>query len=260
MKQTTERKGKKRLALLLLLIAFIIILGATVAFFSDFITAQITATAGTLRLEGGEITGNQHFQRPGVEGGPFINHSYAIVDGLIANLNPGDIIELNTGVQNVGNKSAWVRNIVNLTIGTNHANVVPEAEGRFELFQFPATTSTADALTAIRTRVLTNRIAVSGTTGGFPGTGQIGTPIIMNGTGTAAEEEEGGLAPNQSMRLFLYFVPTVGTDVDSNRFQGSEIALTIRTEAMQFRNNPTPTWLPVSTQTVRTVPVAPVTP
>ena len=232
-RQTTKRNNTTKLALLLLLIAFIVILGASLAFFSDIITGGITGTTGTLDIRQVGTTGmTRWWTRAATPGGAVTEHSSTHTT-TIGNLNPGDIVELGFVVENVGNKSAWLRDQVVFTMMENHMGEVPPA-GQFSLF--PAGTDSADIrsgaavpLTVITdTDIVTGYVTLTTTT----------TPIIINGTGANAEEEaEATAGPTFSRGVVLYFHPTA-----TNVFQDTDISLEIMTQAMQFRNNPTPNW------------------
>ncbi len=77
------------------------IVGIGYAYFSDTITGNGTATAGTL-----DIAGTISLQQNGE----------AIDGSTIANLNPGDVIGVNAGsITNNGSKSAWIRAVMEFT-------------------------------------------------------------------------------------------------------------------------------------------------
>jgi len=221
------------------LIAFIVIVGASLAFFSDFVTGGITGTAGTLDLSvTTPVATTRHWTRAATPGGTVTEHNDS-PGTTISNLNPGDIVEISYGVSNVGNKSAWMRNQVVLTIGTNHANVQPTTTGMFELYA--AGTSRED----IRSGAARSTTALLATSTNTSFTFN-STPIIINGTGAVgvAEIEPEGVTGAQNIGFLLHFRPTAG-----NEFQQVSVEYTVTTQAMQFRNNPNPNWADVVSNT-----------
>jgi len=89
-----------------------VIVGVGYAYFSDVITGSGTATAGTL-----DISGTVGLTQNGS----------AVVGTTINNLNPGDVIGIDTGtVTNNGTKSAWIRAVLEFTAISSSLNT---AEG-----------------------------------------------------------------------------------------------------------------------------------
>ena len=225
----TERKSRKKAAILLLLLALIISIGASVAFFSDFVTGVLTGRAGTLDLRSTTVQATRYWTN--TEGpqsdGPHTS---------IANLNPGDIVRIRFDVYNVGNKSAWLRDRVTLAIGRNHANVQPATSGMFELY--PSTVTPAQ----IRAGTAGTPLATATNTGfTFESTHQ----IINGAVGSPGREVETGtnvVEGNVAREYFLYFRPEAG-----NEYQQISLSFEIRTQAMQYRNNPTPNWSDITT-------------
>ncbi|MCL2384076.1 MAG: BspA family leucine-rich repeat surface protein, partial [Oscillospiraceae bacterium] len=221
-----KKENKNKVAVLLLFISMFIILGASFAFFSDFVAGLLTGRTGTLDINA-TVTGRQHFTRSTGE------YYYPIIDGQILNLNPGDIIEINFDVWNEGNKSAWLRDRVNFIIGTNHADEQPTTGGMFELYSLDAT------IDQIRNNDAEDYLLTIATNTGFV----FESPhlIINGGTGIdGVREVETGenVACGPITRgYFLFFRPEAG-----NEYQQINLSFEIRTEAMQFRNNPNPIW------------------
>ncbi|MCL2354445.1 MAG: hypothetical protein FWC68_00850 [Oscillospiraceae bacterium] len=234
--ETTKSKNKRKLALLLLLIAFCIIIGSTLAFFSDFVTGTMIAQTGTLDLRTTGLTSQRWWTNTAGE-------QNDTPGATIANLNPGDIVHVNLPVTNAGNKSAHLRNVVTLTAGENHADVQMNPAGVFEIFA-PGTDLDITRA-AIRAGTATP-LTTTAVTNGFQVTT---TPIILNGTGTAAETETGGVDGPVNAGFFIRFVPQTGAT--ANTWQDTDLTLAVRTEGIQYRNNPAAT---VNWSNVTTVP------
>jgi len=233
-KERSERNKKNRIAILLLLLAFIIILGASVAYFSDFVTGAITGTTGTLDLEVGTITITRHYTVKGASGDEEKTdvYTYNVGDTIptITNLNPGDILEVSYPVTNAGNKSAWIKDLVTLTVGENYEGVEPKTEA-FEIYAGAATNAdirtNTPAVKATALSIGTNATNVMNYESGN---------TIINGTGTGAEVEGTGVN-NKTATYKLYFNSSA-----TNKYQQTDINFTMKTQAIQYRNNTAASW------------------
>jgi len=228
--ETTKKKNSKTIifAVLLFLLAIVLLIEWQFAFFSDFVSTNITGTAGTLDLTSSSVTATRYYMQGGTEGSD--------TGTTIANLNPGDIVDVSYTVLNEGNKSAWTRDVLTLTLGANYTGVtIPPVSGAFELYPSTATNANIRAGTAtpLITATVTNgfQYATDGST-------------IINGTGTGAETETGGQTGPIAVSYKLYFKPTAG-----NEYQQVAITYEVKTQAMQYRNNPTPDWNDIVTTT-----------
>lgn len=199
---TTEKSKTSRrfiAGIFLLVSAFAIIIGAAFAFFSDKIEGDITVTAGTLN-----IAGTTSY---------YVNGSATAVTS-VPNFNPGDVVVAKTTVTNTGNKSAWVRNRVDLT-GIDAA-----------ISPYIKVYAGEKTLAAITLNPSTDLIASGAAT----------TPVILNGVGSSAESEAGGLT-SYDAAITVFFDTTA-----VNAAQGKAVAVKTLVEAMQYRNNPSPSW------------------
>jgi len=230
--EKNTRKGKRNIiiALLLILLACIIIIGFTLAFFSDFVTGGTTATAGTLDLVAGTTSITRYYTKNGTESSDS--------GTTIANLNPGDIIEVDMSVTNAGNKSAWLKEFLTITLGENYAGNIPDTTGldwtnavdAFEIYPASATNASIRDGTAVP--ITTDVTATNTVLALEPASGT----TIINGTGAGAETETGGVSSFTS-DYKIYF-----NAASNNEYQGISLSVVDKVEAMQFRNNPTPVW------------------
>jgi hypothetical protein len=185
-KQPDNKKGdnKNRKAILGfagLFVAIAIIAGGMYAYFSDVITGSGSATAGTL-----DITGDYEFYQYVDTNGDGVQDAgeltlISTVDGggnpTVNNLNPGDIIVVQAAVENEGNKSAWLRNVIDF--GSIDAGIAPFIKV-YEGTQTLASISAATGLVEI------------------PTSGGVSTsaPVIINGgSGTNDETEAQASTP-----------------------------------------------------------------
>jgi len=211
MSKTKEKKENRKILVgfLFLFTAVCLVGGTLFAYFSDYISGTGTVTAGTL-----DITGNYQY---------YVNGSGTAVTS-IANFNPGDVVVVKATVTNTGNKSAWVRDIIDF--GTLDAGIAPY----IKLYEGEKT------LAGITGAPTTDLLTLTA--------GKYTTPVrIIDGTGTGAETETGSdaIGANTYNVTFTIYFDTVAT----NSAQGKSVNFTSKTEAVQYRNNPTPAWTPL---------------
>jgi len=227
MKREKENgKNKKLLSLLLLLVSFGIVIVGAVSYFSDYITGTGTATAGTLNLsseEGFEV---------------YVNGVLSATTS-IENLNPGDVVVIKGVFKNDGNKSAWLRTAIDFT--STNANKFPDFN-YIKVYQGSYADYTALEADSSKVEVVLTANKASS------------APVVINGTGTGKEEETnvsaGGTVPNATTIIAsgaaytseytIYFDKAA-----TNAYQGKVLDFSVRAEAMQYRNNATPTWTPL---------------
>lgn len=217
-KKEEKRKDKKALIAFLFIFAAVgIIISSAFAFFSDVITGSGTATTGTL-----DITGAYQF---------YLNGSTTPTTN-VNNFNPGDVLVTKANISNQGNKSAWVRDLIDFgTIDANIAPFISIYSGEKTLAQITANPS-ADIL------VLTGGKASS-------------AARIIDGSGSGAETETatGAIGGSSYSAAYTIYFNTTAT----NEAQGKAINFSAVTQALQYRNNTT---TPTETQwdTVVTAP------
>lgn len=204
------RKGRKRLVgIAAIATAGALVAGLGFAFFSDSLTFGGSATAGTLDLR---TTGLDVYQN-GVKDD----------DGVIDNLNPGDVIDVKGTVTNAGSKSAWVRSVIDVKAGS--------AIGQY-LYVY------ADG--ADQATLLAGGPGAGG--GVLVNSGLTGQPsevVVLNGTGDGAEVEttpELGVG-QVDVDMTVYFAKEA-----LNVAQGETVTVSGTVQALQYRNNPSPDW------------------
>ena len=234
-KDRTKKSNSNKIAILLLLIAFIIITGAALAYFSDFVTGQASGVTGTLDLRATGTTILRHYQQGGAEATPDNAAS-------ITNLNPGDIIEIKYSLSNEGNKSAWIRDLVTFTAGENHADrqlTLAEIKAAFVLY--PESATIADIRSGGATAI---PLTTTDITNGISFNTESEEDIINGKVGsTGVETEATGVNGPIATGYKLYFKPDAG-----NVYQNTKnINFSVKTQAMQYRNNETVNWGDVTT-------------
>ncbi|MDR1970273.1 MAG: M73 family metallopeptidase [Candidatus Nomurabacteria bacterium] len=209
-KQEEEKRNKKALfAFIALFASAAIIIGSAFAFFSDYITGNGTVTAGTLH-----ITGTPTYKLNGT----------VVPSGTINNFNPGDVIFAGMEVNNVGNKSAWLQTILDLgTLNAGIADYIHVCAG--ELTYITCDDDDNPYLTPSGGKI---------TTVDFNNDSK---NDIINGTGTGKEEETNGLTGPINIGYTIKF-----DEEALNSAQGKSVNFTLRINAMQYRNNPSPVW------------------
>lgn len=211
------KKPKKILALVLALATVAALAVGTFAFFTDRVQAKAEATAGTLELALTDIrTGNNVKMKPGTG---------CTVDFTLSNL---------------GNKSADVKEILVLR---SPVAMTAGAATEFDLYKSSDVTLDADGKYTIKTgaqpvavrSVSTDKKSISYTIDQF----------ILNGTGTAAETENGVTSNAKSSAYVLVFKNTAG-----NAFQDITVTLDYMAQAKQHRNTNDATWTDIMSETI----------
>lgn len=210
------KKPKKVLALVLALATILTLSVGTLAFFTDRIQAQATATAGTLELALTDIQ-----------------------TGTNTDMKPGTGCTVDFTLSNLGNKSADVKEV--LVLRSPVAMTANATE--FDLYKASDVTMTDDGKVTIKDNaqpVAERAIAADGKsiTYTIP-------EFILNGTGTAAETETGVTSNAKSSAYVLVFRNTAG-----NTFQGISVTLDYIAQAKQHRNTNSDTWSTVLTETI----------
>ena len=222
-KQRKDKRSHKAVfGFVALFAAVAVIVGVGYAYFSDVITTNGTATAGTL-----DIQGTVQLQQNG--------NNVSTID----NLNPGDVIALNINGQNNGTKSAWVRETLAVTSITSTANTAVTSNG--------TNSTTAQAANASQGQ-LTNWLWYCTTTtdqatlisdsvaGSMPSdctkitaTGPVAstTPVIVSGS----KEPDGTSNVLPASGGVIFFDATA-----PNAAQNGNVAFTLTIQALQHRN------------------------
>jgi hypothetical protein len=210
--QEKEDKKNRKLpvALALVFASVVVVVGVAFAFFSDVITGNGTATAGTLDLTG-SFTLTQYNAAGASQG----------TGTSIANFNPGDVINIAGAADNTGNKSASVR----CEFALSGALVANSGNDKVKVVAGTVTTATGAE----------SAIALTATSGNTYHT-DVG---ILNGTGEGAESENGGVS-SYSCSISVYFPKAASNDA-----QGDSLAIDAKIQGIQYRNNTTPDWTSV---------------
>ena len=251
-KRANKRKDKRSLvALLLLLLAIAIIIGISLAFFSDYVTLPFAGTAGTLGIDVEEGDSTQYWTTADMLGVVTVESD----DFNPENMNPGDYVLLTYDVTSLGSKSAWIKAEINLADynattnpngfkieydakNTNTAPLDTAVKSAFTLYalpEFPTTGTTVyatledlmEGLAKGENTAIAELVAVTSTSD---------PNAILNGL-----DETETLGENTvTLQYVLAFDKTVGND-----FQGIKVSFGIDVKAMQYRNNVNPTWTTV---------------
>ncbi|MDR3263807.1 MAG: M73 family metallopeptidase [Clostridiales bacterium] len=203
----TPTNGKKRenkkyvVGLLCLAISFSLIIGTLAAYFSDIIIGKGTATAGTLDLSGSYAL--------------YVNGDTNAVSS-VENFNPGDVIVVKATITNAGNKSAWVRDIID--ISGSDGDILP-------FINVYIGEKTQAGLEIDDTTDLLNLNA------GVYAT----AAMVIDGSGSNAEKETARESIGDytyDVVFTVYFLPTATNDA-----QDKALDIYVATQALQYRNN-----------------------
>lgn len=244
---TQKRSRKKTLiGVLALVMAVALLCGSLFAFFSDKLEGSGVVTVGTLDIASTLASGDAYV----VERLTAVNASASNEDEKTTweqyndsdVLNPGDVLRIKIGVQNVGSKSAW--------LGTNI--VFTLAAGSY--------TDTTSSLGDVKTHVnFYSAYTLEGTKIKFDEDAKLSTDAsgendkILTYTDTlaildGAKEDENNhsetitsIDAKTPYEKYIYI--TLSEDA-GNSVQGATISLNVAVMALQYRNNNTalPTW------------------
>ena len=248
-------KNKKILSIVSIFCAFIIIIGGALAFFSDSAILNENINVGTFDID---VTGGL-FHSNGLN-----NLNPGDNDPAIPNQSrPGTDHELSFNIENLGNKSAITRTVIEISGIKNDGTPLTEEELMNIIISEKAnvtemTTQGTIANTDINKQTEVNKLTATGFSYNklvyIVGGNRI-PQDVLNGIGDNAEIET-GITKSNLIKTF-----DIGLDMnsDSETYAGSTITIKIRFEAMQYRNTMDSTWTNIFEQTFTTAgtPLAP---
>jgi len=262
--------------------AVAVIVGVGYAFFSDVITGNGSATAGTLDISGTvSLTQNGTAVTTGTcSDTTSTDAATCATNGgtwtsTIGNLNPGDLIAVNaSAINNNGSKSAWIRNVLQFTSISSTPNTASGVAadsmvGQLSGYLWVCTNGETQA----------NLIAASqaGTLGtDATGTGGVDTSSCVQASMTGGSNSNGGMFGAKATYAAPGDVISGSAEADGgagttwtpsalpeiyfdaaapNAAQNGNVAFNVLIQALQYRNN---TSSPTETQwsTVVTTPFA----
>ena len=209
--------------------ALALLIGATMAYFTDRASATATGTAGTVKIS--------------IDASGLANAMLS-ADGL-NNFNPGDARVIDATIANEGNKSIDLRQTFVVSMapaaGIDAFTALPtDASDPMGWAIYAATDVTGDATNGYvikpgATPVATPSVATNN--GETILTYVMPTDVVLNGTGANAETETGITDTSVSGTYVLAMMPS-----SDNSYQGASVSLTILAEAKQHRNTSGVTW------------------
>lgn len=234
----TQNKRKSRLILAALLATIVIITGSIFAFFSDVVNHDTTITAGTLDLVKGTTEIYQNSAN--------VTTAVGNNNGIVENFNPGDVVTFSVPIKNEGSKSAWLRGNLAITGGA----VAPIADASDtstfadNFIVFSGTVAQSAAAGEVGGDKDLSKISKNWTFDTTSATFVDSEPGIINGNNKADDfEAEAGAAytagtdANEGTLTYtIYFKPTA-----KNKWQGKDISIDFKAQAIQYRNNATST-------------------
>ncbi|MCL2869406.1 CalY family protein [Candidatus Saccharibacteria bacterium] len=230
-----ERKNRKMIfGFVALFAAIAVIVGVGYAYFSDILTGTGQATAGTL-----DISGTPSIKQNGT----------AVAGGTISNLNPGDVISVDTGtITNNGSKSAWIRSVLEFTALSstpNDASGVGASTKVGDLSQYIWVCTGGESQTTL----------IAASTAGTLGAGTTAsctqvtsadvtnsTPFGAKATYTAPDDVISGSAEADGASTTWTPTAPVVIYFDAaapNAAQNGNMAFNILVQALQYKNNTT---------------------
>lgn len=247
MKKGYFKKNKRSMAIILLLLSFALIVGFSVAFFSDAFTASFSATAGTVKIKANG-SGKLDLLMEQDPNGDDTDYDNNMLPGSVLNWNPGDVTTIEWHVENAGNKSIYTKNT--LLLAWNSDTDLKEQD---VIYLYPVTMSDDE----IREDILNNNAALAIYLGDdlaeivnddLTTTGFVRSFYgdILDGTGFSAETgdakernldapfylSDDGDTTKDVIRFKLAFSPTA-----TNEYQQKSMYVGLQIDAIQYRNN-----------------------
>lgn len=280
-KESAHSSKKMLFGAAALLLAIMMIIGAGFAYFSDIISGEGGATAGTLDIIGdltltktydgatpdtteiltGSCSGADEGTTNDNEADCETNNGTWDPTATDTNFNPGDAIAISGTVENVGSKSAWVRQALTINTVSNTANSDDPNDTTGDLANYlfvcigPATQndlmSAALAVSSgsysrdpgdpITVTGTTCTKAVAGTTYAAANSALTIATNVISGTkeldgGALNSSGHGAWTVDGTQKITLFFDPLA-----PNAAQLGNATFTVKTQALQYRNNTTPT-------------------
>ena len=215
-------KHKRRIALFLIVATILTLCVGSLAYFTDRVTGNTTATAGTLELalDGFAPTAPEKFR-------------------------PSQGVAIDYVLSNEGNKSADILEtfVLTYTPADGVTSSLNSADPEFTIY--PAHAVTINSSTGIAT-ILDESAALSSYVDGKHIKYEV-PQYIMNGAAEkdGAESESGAVGDERTGAYVLVFEDHAGND-----FQGATLTLDYEAQAKQHRNTNDATWTTVKSETI----------
>ena len=214
-------KIRKRGIIFVLVAATVLMLSVgSLAYFTDRVTGDVSATAGTLDLTISDFKASQ-----------------------TGSFKPGQGSTISYMLDNVGNKSADIREAIVVTYVPKAGTTSTINQSNPEFLLYAATDVTVDASTGVATIASGATPLSVVSTDGTQITYEV-PQFIINGTGAGAEIEIGGVDAKAGAYV-LVFNKAAGND-----FQGATLTLEYVAQAKQHRNTNDATWTTVMSETI----------
>jgi len=214
------KKLKKPLALVLVAITVLSLCVGAFAYFTDRVTGNVSATAGTLELKLSSFTASK-----------------------TKDFKPGEAITLSYDLTNIGNKSADVREMIVITVTDSKGNAVSLNANSPEFALYKASDVTINASTGAFTIKGSPNTTVNGNKITYDGASD---EFILNGNvNDAARETETGGKDKHDGEYVLVFSASAG-----NKFQNLTLTIDYEAQAKQHRNTGDSTWAVVKSETI----------
>jgi Lysophospholipase L1 and related esterases len=249
MKKIVKRKTKinAKHSILILIVSFLLLIGTSVAFFADMVTSDLSAQAGTVRLNSVKLLMEQN---PDGDDTDYVTN---MLESEVLNWNPGDVNTIEWTVENEGNKSIYTKNILSIAWDTT-----TDLSEQGVVYLYPTNMSDAAVRLDINNNNAENAIyigkdnhnivvsdikTIKGYTFEFLGDtldgknigGEIGDSTEANQDAPLYQVNDNGLTKD-TLRFKLAFALSAPIE-----YQNKQIYVKVVTEAIQFRNNTPPT-------------------
>ncbi len=211
-----------------LLLALLLILGGTFAYFTDFASKNAEATAGTVDIDWVDTAALGLLSTDSLD-----------------NYNPGDGRLVPAQVKNTGNKSVDIRQTVYISpvdsTGAFLATDVPQTMGWALFKKSDCTDVDGNFVPTDLTKALT--LTLDSANNRYYYMTPAGEETVLNGNGASNNEVEDSITATATEDEFvLYFLPA-----SDNRYQAAKVGLDLLAEAKQHRNTAGVAWTDLQT-------------
>ena len=223
-------KNKRlKFAIAAIIACIALLIGATLAYFTDRALSTATGTAGTVKIK--------------IDDAQF---SLINPNGTIDNFNPGDGRLIKAPVENLGNKSVDIRQSfkitmipANLTVFTALPNdpTNPMGWAIYTLSNCTLDAGTGNYVVNSGATPIAIPTVTTNSGGSITLSYLVPTDVVLNGVGTNAETESGVTIAKTSNTFVVAMMP--GSD---NSYQGATVKLDVLAEAKQHRNTASVSW------------------
>lgn len=216
--------------------ALVLLIGASLAYFTDNATGTAQGTAGTVKIS-------------------LANFNLTNPNGNINNFNPGDGRDITAAITNTGNKSVDVRETFSITMTPANLTEFTATPPTMGWAIYAKSDCTLDSTTGnyvvnqSASPIAAPTITVNSDKS-VTATYVVPTDAVLNGTGANREVETNATGTGTDGNIMANEYVLAMMPASDNSYQGATVTLDILAEAKQHRNTAGVTWTSLETVTL----------